>query len=393
MPPALPPPSHVTVDCTPLPSPGQLFSSQVFASSSHVDDDASGGGTGAIGRSGAAPWVPGPLEGSRVSPRALAPGPTPAPAPGAASVVGLVAWPPAAAAGVAGVGAAHLLGSATAGLGWDSMVQFIEDLLRENAALVAKVDDLRAARLVASAVVTQPTAGDGRPGGAMVWPGADGAGTTADGHARSPSPGMGSAETEAALEVCVSSTLWPRSCASGGARGPNGDAGAAAPPCWVQGKGLGVVCPHAGGVGVRPRPQAGGLGASMHDPPRFVVVCAPRGPVFVCARHTSPLPLLLPVHALQRLREELAASKAAVAELERRNAESDARHIKRFLAYAQEVETLVAVNRQKMHDLEDALRRLHDRVRTCWLPPSLSFSFVHSCVRCLLTHWAAQPPS
>ncbi len=67
----------------------------------------------------------------------------------------------------------------------------------------------------------------------------------------------------------------------------------------------------------------------------------------------------------------------------------DARHIKRFLAYSQEVETLVAVNKQKMEDLEDALRRLHDRVRVCkWWPIGEGFGVVCVCVcMCVSCVW------
>ena len=52
--------------------------------------------------------------------------------------------------------AVRLLSSATAGVGWDSMVQFIEELLRENALLAARVDQLRASKLEDSAA-SSPT--------------------------------------------------------------------------------------------------------------------------------------------------------------------------------------------------------------------------------------------
>ena len=59
---------------------------------------------------------------------------------------------------------------------------------------------------------------------------------------------------------------------------------------------------------------------------------------------------------------ELADARAAVATLEARLADADVAHNRRFLVYSQEVEALVAVNKQKMMALEEALQTLHARV-------------------------------
>jgi hypothetical protein len=68
--------------------------------------------------------------------------------------------------------------------------------------------------------------------------------------------------------------------------------------------------------------------------------------------------------------EARAAAERAQADAKRNNAALE----ERFVVYSQEVESLVAVNKDKVAALEDALRRLHARVRPNCLP---------LCLRCV----------